>query len=94
VLSNSGCKASAINEVILVGGMTHMPQISEMVKSIFGHKPSKGVNPDEAVAIGASIQGGVLAGHVTDILLLDITPLLLGMCAIIALISSSLVNRY
>jgi molecular chaperone DnaK len=58
--------------------MTRMPRVAETVKSIFGREPSKGVNPDEAVAIGASIQGGVLAGNVTDILLLDVTPLSLG----------------
>lgn len=78
-LSDAGVKAHEINEVILVGGMTRMPKVAETVKSIFGREPSKGVNPDEAVAIGASIQGGVLAGNVTDILLLDVTPLSLGM---------------
>ena len=77
-LNDAGVKASEINEVILVGGMTRMPRVVETVKSIFGREPSKGVNPDEAVAIGASIQGGVLAGNVTDILLLDVTPLSLG----------------
>lgn len=77
-LSDAGVKPSEINEVILVGGMTRMPRVGETVKSIFGRDPSKGVNPDEAVAIGASIQGGVLAGNVTDILLLDVTPLSLG----------------
>ncbi|KAI0090713.1 heat shock protein 70 family [Irpex rosettiformis] len=77
-LADAGVKASEINEVILVGGMTRMPRVVETVSSIFGRTPSKGVNPDEAVAIGASIQGGVLAGHVTDILLLDVTPLSLG----------------
>ncbi|KAG1746360.1 heat shock protein 70 family [Suillus lakei] len=77
-LSDAGVKASEIDEVILVGGMTRMPKVSDTVKSIFGREPSKGVNPDEAVAIGASIQGGVLAGNVTDILLLDVTPLSLG----------------
>jgi molecular chaperone DnaK len=79
-LADAGVKPSDINEVILVGGMTRMPRVSETVKSIFGREPSKGVNPDEAVAIGASIQGGVLAGNVTDILLLDVTPLSLGTC--------------
>jgi molecular chaperone DnaK len=74
-LSDTGIKASEIDEIILVGGMTRMPRVSETVKSIFGREPSKGVNPDEAVAICASIQGGVLAGNVTDILLLDVTPL-------------------
>jgi len=77
-LSDAGVKASEIDEVILVGGMTRMPRVVETVKGIFGREPSKGVNPDEAVAIGAAIQGGVLAGNVTDILLLDVTPLSLG----------------
>ncbi|KDR75640.1 hypothetical protein GALMADRAFT_248229 [Galerina marginata CBS 339.88] len=77
-LSDAGIKANEINEVILVGGMTRMPRVAETVKGIFGRDPSKGVNPDEAVAIGAAIQGGVLAGNVTDILLLDVTPLSLG----------------
>ncbi|KAH9976438.1 heat shock protein 70 [Lactifluus volemus] len=77
-LTDAGVKPSDINEVILVGGMTRMPRVVETVKTIFGREPSKGVNPDEAVAIGASIQGGVLAGNVTDILLLDVTPLSLG----------------
>ena len=77
-ISDAGVKASEINEVILVGGQTRMPKVGETVKSIFGREPSKGVNPDEAVAIGAAIQGGVLAGNVTDILLLDVTPLSLG----------------
>jgi molecular chaperone DnaK len=77
-LSDAGVKPSEINEVILVGGMTRMPRVTETVKSIFGREPSKGVNPDEAVAIGAAIQGGVLAGDIRDILLLDVTPLSLG----------------
>ncbi|KAJ7861830.1 DnaK protein, partial [Mycena olivaceomarginata] len=78
-LSDAGIKSSDIHEVILVGGMTRMPHVTETVKSVFGREPSKGVNPDEAVAIGASIQGGVLAGSVTDVLLLDVTtPLSLG----------------
>ena len=77
-LSDAGVKPSEINDVILVGGMTRMPKVGETVKSVFGREPSKGVNPDEAVAIGASIQAGVLAGNVTDILLLDVTPLSLG----------------
>jgi molecular chaperone DnaK len=77
-LQDAGVKASEINEVILVGGMTRMPRVVETVKSIFRREPSKGVNPDEAVAIGAAIQGGVLAGNVTDVLLLDVTPLSLG----------------
>ncbi len=77
-LSDAGVKASEINDVILVGGMTRMPKVVETVKGLFGREPSKGVNPDEAVAIGASIQAGVLSGNVTDILLLDVTPLSLG----------------
>ena len=77
-LSDAGVKASEIEEVILVGGMTRMPRVIETVKSVFGRDPSKGVNPDEAVATGAAIQGGVLAGSVTDVLLLDVTPLSLG----------------
>jgi molecular chaperone DnaK len=67
-----------INEVILVGGMSRMPKVQALVKEIFAREPSKGVNPDEAVAIGAAVQGGVLAGDVTDLLLLDVTPLSLG----------------
>ena len=77
-LKDAGLKASEINEVILVGGMTRMPAVVEKVKSIFGKDPLKGVNPDEVVAIGAAIQGGVLAGDVKDVLLLDVTPLSLG----------------
>ncbi|EIN06543.1 heat shock protein [Punctularia strigosozonata HHB-11173 SS5] len=77
-LADAGVKASEIDEVILVGGMSRMPRVVETVKSVFGRDPNKGVNPDEAVAIGASIQAGVLAGNVTDILLLDVTPLSLG----------------
>ncbi|KAH9012175.1 Hsp70 protein-domain-containing protein [Lactarius hengduanensis] len=71
-------RTSESNEVILVSGMTRMPRVVETVKSTFGREPSKGVNPGETMAIGASIQGGVLAGNVTDILLLDVTPLSLG----------------
>ncbi len=77
-LKDAGLKASDINEVILVGGMTRMPKIYETVKEIFGRDPHQGVNPDEVVAIGAAIQGGVLAGDVKDVLLLDVTPLSLG----------------
>ncbi|EJD40402.1 heat shock protein [Auricularia subglabra TFB-10046 SS5] len=77
-LSDAGLKPSEVDEVILVGGMTRMPKVVETVKEVFGREPSKGVNPDEAVAIGASIQAGVLAGNVTDVLLLDVTPLSLG----------------
>jgi molecular chaperone DnaK len=77
-LRDAGIKASELNDVILVGGMTRMPRVIETVKANFGKEPSKGVNPDEAVAMGAAIQAGVLAGNVTDILLLDVTPLSLG----------------
>jgi molecular chaperone DnaK len=77
-LNDANLKATDIQEVILVGGMTRMPKVAETVKGIFGRDPAKSVNPDEAVAIGAAIQGGVLAGEVTDLLLLDVTPLSLG----------------
>ena len=77
-LKNAGLKTSDIDEVILVGGSTRIPAIQEAVKKFFGKEPSKGVNPDEVVAIGASIQGGVLTGEVKDVLLLDVTPLSLG----------------
>jgi len=77
-LKDAGLKASEIDEVILVGGSTRIPAIQKLVRELFGKEPSKGVNPDEVVAIGASIQGGVLTGEVKDVLLLDITPLSLG----------------
>ncbi len=77
-LSDAGLSASDIDEVILVGGSTRIPAIQQEVKNFFGKEPSKGVNPDEVVAIGAAIQGGVLTGEVTDVLLLDVTPLTLG----------------
>ena len=77
-LSDAGLKASEIDAIVLVGGMTRMPAVQEKVKSIFGKDPMKGVNPDEVVAIGAAIQGGVLQGDVKDVLLLDVTPLSLG----------------
>ncbi|HOY96559.1 MAG TPA: molecular chaperone DnaK [Catalimonadaceae bacterium] len=77
-LKNANLNTSQINEVILVGGSTRMPRIAEEVEKFFGKKPSKGVNPDEVVAIGAAIQGGVLTGEVKDVLLLDVTPLSLG----------------
>ncbi|MBX9977424.1 MAG: molecular chaperone DnaK, partial [Alphaproteobacteria bacterium] len=77
-LRDAGLSASQIDEVILVGGMTRMPKIMETVKSFFGREPHRGVNPDEVVAIGAAIQGGVLRGDVKDVLLLDVTPLSLG----------------
>lgn len=77
-LKDAGLSAKDIDEVVLVGGMTRMPAVVEKVKAIFGKDPLKGVNPDEVVAIGAAIQGGVLAGDVKDVLLLDVTPLSLG----------------
>ena len=77
-LKDAGVKASDISEVVLVGGMTRMPKIIETVKEFFGKEPHKGVNPDEVVADGAAIQGGVLQGDVKDVLLLDVTPLSLG----------------
>ncbi len=77
-LQDAGLKKEDINEVILVGGMTRMPAVQEMVKAIFGKEGHKGVNPDEVVAVGAAIQGGVLSGDVKDVLLLDVTPLTLG----------------
>ena len=77
-LKNAGLKPSDIDEIILVGGSTRIPSIQEAVKKFFGKEPSKGVNPDEVVALGAAIQGGVLGGDVTDVLLLDVTPLSLG----------------
>ena len=77
-LKDAGLSASQMDEVILVGGMTRMPAVQERVKKLFGKEPHRGVNPDEVVAIGAAIQGGVLKGDVKDVLLLDVTPLSLG----------------
>ncbi len=77
-LSDANLKASDIHEVILVGGQTRMPRIQQLVQELFGREPHKGVNPDEVVAVGAAIQGGVLSGDVKDVLLLDVTPLTLG----------------
>jgi molecular chaperone DnaK len=77
-LKDAGCKITDIDDVILVGGQTRMPKVQEQVKSFFGQEPRKDVNPDEAVAVGAAIQGGVLVGDVKDVLLLDVTPLSLG----------------
>merc|ERR1712050_255343 len=77
-IKDAGLKASEINEVLMVGGMTRMPMVSETVRKIYDKEPSKAVNPDEAVAMGAAIQAGVLKGDVKDILLLDVTPLSLG----------------
>ena len=77
-MKDAGLKPSDIDEVILVGGSTRIPAIQQMVEKYFGKAPSKGVNPDEVVAVGAAIQGGVLTGDVKDVLLLDVTPLSLG----------------
>src|SRR5262249_37509925 len=77
-LKDAGLTADKIDEVILVGGMTRMPKVQEVVKQIFGKEPNKSVNPDEVVAVGAAIQAGVLKGEVKDVLLLDVTPLSLG----------------
>ena len=77
-LKDAGLKAAEIDEVVLVGGMTRMPKVQQIVKELFGKEPHKGVNPDEVVAVGAAIQGGVLKGDVKDVLLLDVTPLSLG----------------
>ncbi|HEY3224510.1 MAG TPA: molecular chaperone DnaK [Pseudolabrys sp.] len=77
-LKDAGISAAQINEVVLVGGMTRMPKVQEVVKQLFGKEPHKGVNPDEVVAVGAAIQAGVLQGDVKDVLLLDVTPLSLG----------------
>lgn len=77
-LSDADVKKSDIGEVLLVGGMTRMPKVQSTVQELFGRQPSRSVNPDEAVAVGAAVQGGVLAGDVTDVLLLDVTPLSLG----------------
>jgi molecular chaperone DnaK len=77
-MKDAGLKAAEIDEVVLVGGMTRMPKVQQLVKELFGKEPHKGVNPDEVVAVGAAIQGGVLKGDVKDVLLLDVTPLSLG----------------
>merc|ERR1712165_76747 len=77
-MKDADCSTGDINEILLVGGMSRMPKVQATVKEIFGKSASKAVNPDEAVAMGAAIQGGVLAGDVTDVLLLDVTPLSLG----------------
>ena len=77
-MKDANARPSDIDEVILVGGMTRVPKVQQLVKEIFGREPHRGVNPDEVVAVGAAIQGGVLAGDVTDVLLLDVTPLSLG----------------
>ena len=77
-MSDANLTIGEIDEVILVGGSTRIPAVQDAVKKLFGKEPNKGVNPDEVVAMGASIQGGVLSGDVTDVLLLDVTPLSLG----------------
>ena len=77
-LADAGLTAAQIDEVILVGGSTRIPKVQTIVRELFGKEPSKGVNPDEAVAVGAAIQGGILGGEVKDVLLLDVTPLSLG----------------
>jgi molecular chaperone DnaK len=77
-MKDAGVSQSDIHEVILVGGSTRIPMVQQLVKDLFGREPHKGVNPDEVVAVGAAIQGGVLAGDVKDVLLLDVTPLSLG----------------
>src|SRR5690606_26481737 len=77
-IKDAGVKVSEIDDVILVGGMSRMPKVQERVKEFFGRDPRKDINPDEAVAAGAAIQGSVLSGDRTDVLLLDVTPLSLG----------------
>jgi molecular chaperone DnaK len=77
-LADAGLKPADVDELVLVGGSTRMPRVQQVVKEYFGKEPHKGVNPDEVVAIGAAVQGGVLAGEVKDVLLLDVTPLSLG----------------
>lgn len=77
-LRDAGLKASDLDKVVLVGGSTRIPAVQDKVKELTGHDPYKGINPDECVAIGAAIQGGVLSGEVKDVLLLDVTPLSLG----------------
>ena len=91
-LSDAGLSSSDIDEVILVGGSTRIPRIQERVKEIFGKEPNKSVNPDEVVALGAAIQGGVLAGDVDDVLLLDVTPLSLGI-ETLGSVSTKLIER-
>lgn len=91
-IKDAGLTASAIDEGILVGGMTRMPKVQEEAKSLFGKEPHKGVNPDEVVAVGAAIQGGVLKGEVKDVLLLDVTPLTLGI-ETLGSVSTPLIER-
>src|SRR5262249_35025414 len=77
-MKDAGISAKQIDEVILVGGQTRMPKVQELVRDLFGKEPHKGVNPDEVVAVGAAVQAAVLAGEVKDVVLLDVTPLSLG----------------
>lgn len=91
-LKDSGLSKSDINEVVLVGGMTRMPKVTQVVKEFFGKEPNKSINPDEVVALGAAIQGGVLTGDVKDVLLLDVTPLTLGI-ETLGGVSTPLINR-
>ncbi len=91
-LDDAGLKVSDINEVIMVGGMTRMPKVNEVVSKFFGKDPHKGVNPDEVVAIGAAVQAGVLGGEVKDVLLLDVTPLTLGI-ETLGSVSTPLITR-
>src|SRR5438477_12926864 len=77
-MKDAKLEASKIDEVVLVGGMTRMPAVQKAVQDFFGKEPHRGINPDEVVAVGAAIQGGVLGGEVKDVLLLDVTPLTLG----------------
>src|SRR5204863_3808793 len=77
-LADAGLEGSKIDEVVLVGGSTRMPKVQQLVREYFGKEPHKGVNPDEVVAVGAAVQGGVLTGEVKDVLLLDVAPLSLG----------------
>lgn len=91
-LKDSGLSKNDINEVVLVGGMTRMPKVTQVVKEFFGKEPNKSINPDEVVALGAAIQGGVLSGDVKDVLLLDVTPLTLGI-ETLGGVSTPLINR-
>merc|ERR1712002_508772 len=91
-MGDAGVSTGEIGDVLLVGGMTRMPKVQSLVEQTFGKKPSKSVNPDEAVAMGAAIQGGVLAGDVTDVLLLDVTPLSLGI-ETLGGVMTKLINR-
>ena len=91
-LKDAGIEASKVEEVVLVGGMTRMPAVQSAVEKFFGKEPHRGINPDEVVAIGAAIQGGVLGGEVKDVLLLDVTPLTLGI-ETLGGVSTPLINR-